>query len=90
MLLFKDLEYIALMHLKRILKIDNDPVEVICKVHEKCIAQYTVGHAQRVKKLRELTTKARLPIAFVGSAFDGVGLNDAIMSSKVQVRNIFS
>merc|ERR1712008_424176 len=72
----KDLESIALEHLKNILKINDEPIKVICKVHEKCIAQYTVGHAQRVEKLRELTTKARLPIAFVGSTFDGVGLDD--------------
>ena len=45
---------------------------------------------QRVKKLRELTTKhAKLPLAFVGSAYDGVGLNDAIMSSKTQVQSVF-
>jgi len=85
----KDLESIALEHLKNILKINDEPIKVICKVHEKCIAQYTVGHAQRVEKLRELTTKARLPIAFVGSAFDGVGLNDAIMSSKNEVCRLF-
>lgn len=85
-----DLESIALKHLKSILKIEEDPIKVICKVHEKCIAQYTVGHAQRVKKLRELTTKhAKLPLAFVGSAYDGVGLNDAIMSSKTQVQSVF-
>ena len=48
---------------------------------------YTV--LKRVEKLRELTTKARLPIAFVGSAFDGVGLNDAIMSSKNEVCRLF-
>ena len=48
---------------------------------------YTVP--KRVEKLRELTTKARLPIAFVGSAFDGVGLNDAIMSSKNEVCRLF-
>jgi len=85
----KDLESIALKHLKSILKIEDEPIKVICKVHEKCIAQYTVGHAQRVKKLRELTTKAKLPFAFVGSAYDGVGLNDAIMSSKTQVQRVF-
>ena len=44
---------------------------------------------KRVEKLREITTKARLPIAFVGSAFDGVGLNDAIMSSKNEVCRLF-
>ena len=44
-----------------------------------------------LKKLRELTTKhAKLPLAFVGSAYDGVGLNDAIMSSKTQVQSVFS
>ena len=83
------MESIALVHLKNILKINDEPIKVICKVHEKCIAQYTVGHAQRVKKLRELTTKAELPLAFVGSAYDGVGLNDAIMSSKTQVQRVF-
>ena len=44
---YKDLESIALKHLKSILKIEDEPMKVICKVHEKCIAQYTVGHGQR-------------------------------------------
>ena len=86
----KELEGIALDHLKRICNIKDDPSKIVCKIHEKCIAQYTVGHAQRVAKLREITEAKKLPIAFVGSAYDGVGLNDAIMSSKIQVNKIFA
>ena len=80
-----ELENIALEHLKTIMKIEDEPVKVIAKIHEKCIAQYTVGHAQRVQKLRNVTNELKLPIAFIGSSYDGVSINDTIMSSKTQI-----
>ena len=80
------LENLALENLRKILKFDDLPEQVITKIHRNAIAQYTVGHSQRVSKLRQLSEN--MPMAFVGSSYDGVGLNDAIMSSKVQIEKL--
>lgn len=85
-----ELQSIAVEQLKSILKIDKEPTEVICKIHGKCIAQYTVGHKQRVASARQLIRQENLPIALIGSSYDGVGINDAIMSSKIQVGNFIN
>ena len=80
-----DLESIALENLRKIMKFQDEPSEVVTKIHRNAIAQYTVGHWHRVQELRE---KAQdYPLAFVGSSYDGVGVNDAIMSSKNQIEN---
>ncbi len=84
------LESVAVQNLKKIMKIDESPLKVVGKIHANCIAQYTVGHAQRVQKMRQMIQKAKLPISLVGSSYDGVGINDAIMSSKVQVDKFIS
>ena len=85
-----DLNEIALKHLKNIMKISEDPVSTVVKLHRKCIAQYTVGHVQRVQKARNIIEKKNYPITLIGSSYDGVGINDAIMSSKVQVEHFIS
>ena len=81
-----DLESIALENLQKIMKFQDKPSQVITKIHRNAIAQYTVGHLDRVKKLRQMAQD--LPLAFVGSSYDGVGLNDAIMSSKIQIEKL--
>ena len=47
-----ELDSIALKHLKSILNLKEDPISKIVKIHRKCIAQYTVGHKQRVQHAR--------------------------------------
>ena len=77
------LQKTALETLRSILGISRDPERIITKVHKKCIAQYTIGHLKRVENARK--GLENLPVNLVGSSYDGVGLNDAIMSAKNQV-----
>jgi oxygen-dependent protoporphyrinogen oxidase len=79
------LENLAVQQLEQICGIKSKPKRVIGRIHRQCIAQYTVGHAQRVAQVRALIGQHKLPISLVGSSYDGVGVNDAIMSSKVQI-----
>ena len=83
----EELDSIGLKHLKSILKIKEDPVSKVIKLHRNCIAQYTVGHSQRVQKARDIILQKKYPISLIGTSYDGVGINDAIMSSKVQIEN---
>ena len=86
----QELVEIGLNHLKSILKIEKEPVQVVCKLHRNCIAQYTVGHGQRVEKMRQIIKNEDLNLALVGSSYDGVGLNDAVLSSRIQVEQFYS
>lgn len=86
----KDLERVAVDQVQKILKVKQEPSRVICKIQRQCIAQYTVGHVQRVQKLRGLVSERKLNVAFTGSSYDGVGINDAIMSSKKHVDKLFN
>ena len=83
----KNLENIALEQIRTILKIDESPTRVLTKIHRKCIAQYTVGHRERVRLIREYIKENDMNINIIGSAYDGVGINDAILSSRQQVHN---
>ena len=83
----KNLENIALEQIRTILKIDQSPSRVLTKIHRKCIAQYTVGHKERVRLIREYIKENDMNINIIGSAYDGVGINDAILSSRQQVHD---
>ena len=83
-----DLTNIALENLKSILGIHQEPTGVVTNIHKNCIAQYTIGHIDRVAKIRSCIKENNIPISFVGSAFDGVGINDAILSSRRQINQL--
>ena len=80
------LENLATEQIQNILNIHQKPSRVVAKIHRKSIAQYTVGHGQRTENLRRHVKKENLPLSFIGSAFDGVGINDAIQSARKHVQ----
>lgn len=79
----------ALKHINDILKIDQTPN--FCKVNilRKCIPQYVVGHHKRVDGIRQYTRENKLPIGLCGASYDGVGVNDVILSAKTCVEGLF-
>lgn len=84
----EELEELAIRQIDKILGIRQSPIRVLGKIHRNAIAQYTVGHKVRLKAMRDYIKAKGLPIRLVGSAFDGVGLNDAILSSRNQLEDI--
>ena len=58
------------------------------KVHRDAIGQYTVGHSGRLRQMRDVIASQSLPVSLIGSAYDGVGINDAIVSAKKGVNNL--
>ena len=84
----KDLEDVALEQIKAMLKITQPPTRVLTKIHRNCIAQYIVGHKQKVEKMRDFVKSKNIPISLIGSAYDGVAINDAILSARQHVNNL--
>jgi oxygen-dependent protoporphyrinogen oxidase len=65
-----------------LLGIKASPVRSATSLLPRCIAQYTVGHRARVAAARGHLATTGLHISLAGSSYDGVGLNDSIVSAK--------
>ncbi|KAH8375149.1 hypothetical protein KR200_009008 [Drosophila serrata] len=76
---------LATSHVQKILQISEEPK--FSRVHtlHKCIPQYTVGHKRRVESIRNYIKFFNLPLTLCGAAYDGVGINDVILSARRQV-----
>uniref|UniRef100_W8BF45 Protoporphyrinogen oxidase n=1 Tax=Ceratitis capitata TaxID=7213 RepID=W8BF45_CERCA len=78
----------ALQHLELVMGIKEEPRFSRVHVLKKCIPQYTVGHKQRVADIRRYINQYKLPISLCGAAYDGVGINDVILSARTQVESL--
>uniref|UniRef100_A0A182NCK9 Protoporphyrinogen oxidase n=1 Tax=Anopheles dirus TaxID=7168 RepID=A0A182NCK9_9DIPT len=76
---------VALKNVSEILHIDQQPDSYKVNLLRKCIPQYTVGHQQRVQAIRDYIEQHRLPIVLCGASYDGVGVNDVILSARTNV-----
>lgn len=65
-------------------KADVHHVEIL----KECIPQYTLGHAARVKEIKEYIETHELPLYLAGSSYHGVGINDVILESKKAVDSV--
>lgn len=86
----EELMDISQKYLKIILNIDIPPNSHKVHVLRKCIAQYTVGHHDRVHSIEKYINENKLQLGIVGSSYYGVGVNDVILSSKNLVKNHFA
>lgn len=66
----------------RILGITASPVRSATHLLPRCIAQYTVGHRARLRTARRQLEQLGLGLRLAGSSYDGVGVNDTIVSAK--------
>ncbi|RZF42859.1 hypothetical protein LSTR_LSTR003683 [Laodelphax striatellus] len=78
----------AISQVKNILLIDEQPVLSNCVILKDCIPQYVIGHHDRVKRIQSYIDDKKLPLSLVGSSYNGVGLNDVILSSRTAVDKI--
>ncbi|TMW48935.1 hypothetical protein DOY81_006000 [Sarcophaga bullata] len=84
----KELLDIALNEVQRILGIQQEPKTTRVHILKKCIPQYNVGHKQRVEDIRRYIQRYKLPLSVCGSAYDGVGINDVILSARQSVEKL--
>ncbi|XP_055547366.1 protoporphyrinogen oxidase [Wyeomyia smithii] len=80
----------ALKYVKDILDICEPPDSY--KVHHlrKCIPQYVVGHQKRIDAIKHYIQANKLPLGLCGSSYDGVGVNDVILSAKLCVGDLMN
>jgi oxygen-dependent protoporphyrinogen oxidase len=82
-----DLVAIARRELKEILRWDVEPELVRVYRWSRVMAQYEVGHLERIKRIERLA--AELPdFHLAGNAYQGIGIPDCIRSGENAVREI--
>ncbi|XP_077295033.1 protoporphyrinogen oxidase [Arctopsyche grandis] len=78
---------VAETQIRNILHIEDRPDNYKVNILEKCIPQYVVGHHDRVKRIRKYIQDKSLPLSLCGSSYDGVGVNDVILSALTAVES---
>lgn len=84
----EDLLTTAIDHIRNILRIEEEPVAHNVAVLKDCIPQHVVGHTQRIKRIHDYISAHHIPLGLCGSSYQGVGLNDVILSAKQAVCDI--
>ncbi len=80
---------IARAELRRILGLTAAPLEHLIARWPRSMAQYTVGHAQRIAEIR--TRAAEIPgLHLAGNAYEGIGIPDCIRTGRQAARNILA
>jgi oxygen-dependent protoporphyrinogen oxidase len=78
---------IARGELRRILKLNASPIHYTIARWPRSMAQYVVGHAGRVREIRE--REAAIPgLHLAGNAYEGIGIPDCIRTGRNAARAI--
>ncbi len=72
---------VALEELRALVGITGEPLFSLAGSHQGAMAQYHVGHLERVAKIRELA-RPYTSLAIAGNGFDGVGIPDCIRNAN--------
>ncbi|MCA8913490.1 MAG: protoporphyrinogen oxidase [Planctomycetes bacterium] len=72
---------IALEELRGLIGVKGEPKFALAGSHKGAMAQYHVGHLERVAKIRELA-RQHTTLAIIGNGFDGVGIPDCIRNAN--------
>ncbi|XP_033334431.2 protoporphyrinogen oxidase [Megalopta genalis] len=81
---------VAVNQVQEILHIEEDPTVFNVSILKDCIPQHIVGHMQRLTRIRNYISTHKIPLGLCGSSYQGVGLNDVILSAKQAVSDINS
>nr|XP_003700992.1 PREDICTED: protoporphyrinogen oxidase [Megachile rotundata] len=79
---------VAIKYVKEILGIDEDPKAFHVSILKDCIPQYTLGHEQRLNRIRKYIAAHKIPLVLCGSSYQAVGVPDVILSAKQAVSDI--
>jgi oxygen-dependent protoporphyrinogen oxidase len=73
--------------LKEILGIEAEPEHMLVSRWRRAMAQYAVGHQERVGRIAERV--AALPaLRLAGNAYDGIGVSDCIRLGRLAAREL--
>lgn len=76
-----ELRRIASDDLKRVLGIEGEPLALPLTRYRRAIPQYTIGHAERIEKIRKAVEKVN-GLVLIGNYMDGVSLGDCIKRAR--------
>lgn len=79
---------VALDNIRKILKINEKPDHHKVNILKSCIPQYVLGHHDRVERVRSYIEQHKLPLSLCGASYDGVGVNDVIVSARRAVDRV--
>eukprot|EP00293_Proteomonas_sulcata_P013667 CAMPEP_0184312720 /NCGR_PEP_ID=MMETSP1049-20130417/52542_1 /TAXON_ID=77928 /ORGANISM="Proteomonas sulcata, Strain CCMP704" /LENGTH=106 /DNA_ID=CAMNT_0026629129 /DNA_START=108 /DNA_END=428 /DNA_ORIENTATION=- len=76
----QDFMELAIRNIRDQLGIRGDPLDVRVSRAYNAIPQYNLGHSDARDEARRVLREQTPWVSIAGSAYDGVGLNDCIMS----------
>jgi oxygen-dependent protoporphyrinogen oxidase len=78
----------AVQHVQSILHISSAPEAQNVSLLTNCIPQYVVGHHERIERITAYVNNHNLPLSLVGASYNGIGINDVILSARTAVENL--
>ncbi|KAJ4433890.1 hypothetical protein ANN_16203 [Periplaneta americana] len=78
----------AMQQVRSVLRISGAPEEHQVSVLRDCIPQYVLGHHERIERIKAYVRQHKLPLSFVGGSYEGIGVNDVILSARTAVSNL--
>lgn len=72
----------SLSSVKEILNISDSPDNSKVNILRKSFPQYNVGHYERLERINNYISSKKLPLSLCGQSFDGIGINEVILSAK--------
>jgi oxygen-dependent protoporphyrinogen oxidase len=77
----------AKAELKRMIGLTAEPISSVIARWPRSMAQYTVGHAQRLAEIRARTAAVR-GLYLAGNAYEGIGIPDCIRTGRAAAKAI--
>jgi oxygen-dependent protoporphyrinogen oxidase len=85
----EDLLALARREVESLLGVKGDPELACLARHSRAMPQYTLGHLDRVSKVRELVSR-HPGLILAGNAFDGVGIPDCVRSGNLAAEAVLA
>lgn len=80
---------IAQQELRGLIGLRGEPKFALAESHLGAMAQYHVGHLERVARIRELAAE-HPSLAIIGNGFDGVGIPDCVRHANEEVTRLLA
>nr|MBO2506640.1 protoporphyrinogen oxidase [Bacilli bacterium] len=83
-----DIEKTVLHDLEKSLGINQKPVFTIVSRWKQSMPQYTVGHENRLEKMREILKKDFPHVKLAGSSYEGISVPDCVLQGRQAAEEI--
>lgn len=84
----EQLTEISIKCVKEILGITESPDNTRVNILRKSFPQYKVGHYARLQRIKDYIKANNLPLSLCGQSYDGIGINEVILSAKLAANSV--